>query len=242
MSYTLHHGEALSVLGQMPSASVDAVVTDPPYSSGGMVRGDRAQQSTRDKYVSSNAATRDDAHEFTGERGFAHWCALWLAECHRITTPGGIAAVWVDWRNLPTLTDSMQAGGWVWQGIVPWVKSNGRPRPGGFRNQAEYVVWGSHGPLRKTDDYLVGILSAAIIPSAKRVHVAEKPVDVLAELVKAAPPGGVVLDPFMGSGSTGVAALREGRRFIGVEMSATHYATAERRLAEAPAPAEALPW
>lgn len=62
------------------------------------------------------------------------------------------------------------------------------------------------------------------------MHITQKPVEVMQELVKICPPGGTVLDPFTGSGTTGVAALREGRRFIGVELS-EHYADiAEQRL------------
>lgn len=235
MSWCVIEGEALTELRAMPDASVDAVVTDPPYSSGGMVRGDR-MQSTSAKYVSSTAAHRGGAaNTFTGDnrdqRSFTLWCALWMMECARVTKPGGILASWIDWRNLPALTDAVQAAGYVWQGIVPWVKSNGRPRKGGFRNQCEYVVWASAGPLAKRDEYLTGYMSAPVIPGAKRHHVAEKPVDgVMDELVRAAPEGGVVLDPFAGSGSTGVAALRAGRGFVGFESNPDHAETARCRL------------
>ncbi|MDH6216660.1 DNA modification methylase [Streptomyces pseudovenezuelae] len=65
------------------------------------------------------------------------------------------------------------------------------------------------------------------------MHITQKPVEVMQELVKICPPGGTVLDPFTGSGTTGVAALREGRQFIGVELS-KHYADiAEERLQNA---------
>ena len=70
-------------------------------------------------------------------------------------------------------------------------------------------------------------------PPRDREHVTQKPVDVMRDLVKIAPEGGVVLDPFMGSGTTGVAAILERRRFVGVEMSEHYQQVAERRIREA---------
>jgi len=140
-------GDCLDVLRSMPDASVDAVVTDPPYSSGGMVRGDR-MGTTRDKYQSSDVQTEFES--FTGDnrdqRGFAYWCVLWLSECRRVTKPGGMICVFTDWRQLPTTTDAVQGGGWVWRGIVPWDKVQARPMPNRFRAQAEYMVWATNGP------------------------------------------------------------------------------------------------
>ncbi|MGQ4409056.1 DNA methyltransferase, partial [[Kitasatospora] papulosa] len=62
------------------------------------------------------------------------------------------------------------------------------------------------------------------------VHITQKPVEVMQQLVQVCPEGGTVLDPFTGSGSTGVAALRAGRRFVGVELSAHYADIAEERL------------
>lgn len=87
---TLYAGDALAVLASLPEASVDAVITDPPYSSGGMVRGDR-MAGTHYKYLSSDSAARDALAEFSGDnrdqRSYGYWCALWLAECLRVTRP-----------------------------------------------------------------------------------------------------------------------------------------------------------
>lgn len=68
-------------------------------------------------------------------------------------------------------------------------------------------------------------------PPRNRLHPNQKPEGLLQRIVEAhSLPGDVVLDPFMGSGTTGVAALREGRRFIGIELSPEHYETACRRI------------
>lgn len=235
MSWTLVEGEALGLLAQLDTHSVDALVTDPPYSSGGLLRGDRTGNSAATKYVSTGAKLVG-AGDFTGDnrdqRAFAYWEALWLTEALRAVKPGGLAAIFTDWRQLPSTVDAIQAGGWVWRGIVPWVKNNGRPQRGGFRNQAEYLVWGSSGPLpRDSDTYLPGVIFADIARGADKHHITAKPIALMDEVVKAAPPGGLVLDPFSGSGSTGVAAVRQGRRFLGFELSSDHAAAARRRLA-----------
>jgi site-specific DNA-methyltransferase (adenine-specific) len=235
------HGEALAELSRLVDDTVDAVVTDPPYSSGGMVRGDRAQPGEHRKYSGSSAArtlpgfdgdTRD-------QRGYAHWCALWLAQCHRVVRTGGAAVLFTDWRQLPTTTDALQAGGFVWRGIVPWWKPNSRPQSGRFAGSCEYVVWGSKGPMPV--DHQVAPLPGFYQASTPRDrdHLAQKPLEVMRGLVRVAPPGGLVLDPFAGSGTTGVAALVEGRRFLGFESSAFWAAHAADRLARLPLAAAA---
>lgn len=226
---TIYTGDALDVLHQLGTASVDALVTDPPYSSGGMVRGDRAGQSAIAKYVTTGSAMKAGV-EFTGDnrdqRGYAYWTALWLSEALRVVKPGGVALLFTDWRQLPTTTDALQAGGFVWRGIVPWHKPAARPQPGRFTAACEFVVWGSAGPMDndyKTQPTFPGFYQAS--SPKDRLHPTQKPLSVMREMVKIAPLDGLVLDPFLGSGTTGIAALTEGRRFVGVEQS-PHYADA----------------
>ena len=232
---TLYLGDCLEVLPKVEL--VDAVVTDPPYSSGGMLRGDR-MGSTRDKYQSSQV---DVEHpEFTGDnrdqRGFHAWAALWLMHALAITKPGGAAVLFSDWRQLPSMTDALQSGGWVWRGIVPWDKVNARPMPNRFRAQCEFAVWGTNGPRDFTmdgADYHPGILTEKPPGSSEREHTTQKPVGVMSSLCKIAPVGGLVLDPFMGSGTTGVGAMAVGRRFIGVEKEPRYFDIACRRIEDA---------
>lgn len=225
---TLYHGDALAVLASLPDSSVDAIVTDPPYSSGGFTRGDRTGNTTA-KYVSSG--TQRDLVDFAGDnrdqRGYAHWCALWLGEALRVCKPAGVCLLFSDWRQLPTTTDALQAGGWVWRGLVPWAKPTARPQAGRFTAQAEYVAWGSRGGMGM--DYSVPALPGWYLINAPRDrdHITQKPLELMRHLVRIVPKGGTVLDPFAGSGTTGVAALHEGRRFVGVEL-VEHFASVAR--------------
>lgn len=236
--YTIHHGDATTVLRTLATSSVDAVITDPPYCSGGQTMAARARP-TGEKYV--NTGTKHGLPDFEGDfrdqRGFLAWASQWLVECHRITRPGGHLLAFIDWRMLPTLTDAVQVAGWVWQGIVVWDKTTGcRPQLGRFRSQAEYVVWASRGPIdtRAHPVVLPGVLPVHPQRGGKQ-HQVGKPEALMDQLVAIVPPGGVVLDPFMGSATTGVAALRAGHRFVGMEMATGYFEVARRRLEAASA-------
>jgi site-specific DNA-methyltransferase (adenine-specific) len=228
-------GDALSLLACLPDGCVDLVLTDPPYSSGGLFRGDRTGDTER-KYV--NSEQMGNLPSFLGDnrdqRAYGYWCALWLAECLRVTRPGGILCCFTDWRQLPTTTDAIQAGGWVWRGIVPWDKTEAcRPQKGAFRAQCEYVLWGSNGPLPVSEDSpcLPGVVRL-YQPGGEKVHIAGKPLGLLRQLLPIVPKGSLVLDPFSGAGSVGMVCAEEGYRFIGFELDGYWVRRAEERREE----------
>jgi site-specific DNA-methyltransferase (adenine-specific) len=246
----LHEGESYAWLRSLPDASVDAVISDPPYSSGGFTRGDRTV-STVAKYEQTgnvHVHREDFAGDNRDQRSFLGWCTLWLSEALRVAKPGAPIAVFSDWRQLPTMTDAIQSGGWIWRGILPWDKTEGvRPQMGRPRAQAEYlvlgsaaiatdelaefVVWGSAGSMPPRED--VGVLSGVIryvVPKDDKHHLVGKPTAVMQCAARLCPPGGIVLDPFAGSGTTGVGALLEGRRFLGAEVMSSHASIARERL------------
>lgn len=231
--FEIHNAEALTFLRAMPSGSIDAVITDPPYCSGGQTMAERARP-TGKKYVTSGQKNTlpDFEGDFRDQRGFAAWAALWLGECMRALKPGGVLLTFIDWRMLPTMTDVVQVAGLVWQGIVVWDKTAGcRPQLGRFRSQAEYVVWASRGPMhpRAHPVVLPGVFQVQPRAGGKH-HQVGKPEPLMEQLVRIVPDGGTVLDPFAGSGTTGVAALRAGLRFVGCEMAPGYYEVARERL------------
>lgn len=229
------HGDALVVLPTLPTNSVDAVITDPPYNSGGRTNGERRAQSARGKYVSSDA--KHTLPDFTGDnrdqRSYTTWLSLILAECLRVTRDGGHALVFTDWRQLPATSDALQVAGWTWQGTIVWHKPINRPRRGGFRAACEYILWGTNGPYdNQREIYLPGMFSASQPGGRQRRHITQKPVEgLMRELVKICPEHGTILDPFAGSGSTGEAAALEGRQFLGIELSHRYHQVAAERLA-----------
>lgn len=237
--FQIYQGDSLEVLRTIPTASVDAIVTDPPYSSGGLMRSDK-MKSTTAKYLGKNAGGRP---AFSGDnrdqRSWVMWCILWMNECRRILKPGGYFLVFTDWRQLPACTDAFQGAGLVWRGLVSWDKGRAAraPHKGYFRHQCEYVIWGTSGPLEVPEADGVhpgpfdGSYTIPVIQSEK-LHQTGKPVQLMRELIKCVPVGGRILDPFMGSASTGVAALLEGREFIGVEMGEDYFDVSANRLQE----------
>lgn len=237
MTWSMHHGEAWEWLRSLPSESADALVTDPPYSSGGFTRGDRMGDPSK-KYRKSGSAERESfGGDNRDQRSFHVWAALWLTESHRVVKAGGRVIVATDWRQLPTICDAIQVAGFVWRGIAVWTKKGaGRPQRGRFRGDAEFFVWGSKGAIPMSGPVLPGTfeseaceVSCGPVPGAKRLHLTEKPVEVM-EAVLAYVPRGLVVDPFAGSGSTGAACLRRGLRFAGCELSDHYVALARRRL------------
>lgn len=222
----LYRGDCLAVLPIL-AGPFDAVVTDPPYSSGGQSKGDRARP-TGDKYLNNGAAKYPDfLGDTKDQRSYLHWSALWMSLCMERMAAGGLMIVFSDWRQLPVTTDAMQAAGVTWRGVAVWDKTGGaRPYKGGFRSQAEYIVWGSKGPLNG-ERYSPGVFRVNPLAGGK-LHQVGKPLPLMEDLVAACGPR--ILDPFMGSATTGVAALQQGKQFVGIEASQHYFQVAIERL------------
>jgi len=225
---TLYHGDALDILPTL--SGIGAVVTDPPYSSGGQYRGDRTQ-STVSKYVQSG--TLAYRPEFAGDnrdqRGLLAWCSMWLNAARIASDTGAPACVFTDWRQLPTMTDAVQAGGWTWRNVATWWKPGVRMQRGRFSSSAEFVIYGTNGPGEPTGmSSPQNVMSFAVVP--EKQHIAQKPVEVMRWVLGVVPPGALVLDPFMGSGSTLDAAKSLGLKGIGIDSDERYCEVAANRL------------
>jgi len=238
---TLYLGNAFDILPTLGAA--DAVITDPPYASGGLHRGDR-MASPLTKYVHGGVKREyeDFAHDAKDQRSWTSWCAAWMGLLQ--LKPGGYLLSFIDWRQLPALTDAIQWAGYLWRGVAPWDKGPGSraPHKGYLRHQAEYIVWGSAGPLPLATHAgpFPGVYRHTVRRSDKW-HMTGKPTPLMQELARIPAPGAEIRDPFMGSGSTGVGAIREGRRFVGIELSPIHFRTACERIERAHRERDALP-
>ena len=237
--FDLHFGDCLNVLPRLKGGSIDAIITDPPYSSGGAYRADRTQ--TTDKKYQHTAETNRSYATFSGDnrdqRSFEKWCYMWMSESLRVTREGGIFATFIDWRNIASMIDAVQIAGWVFRGIVPWYKGKDqRPRKGWFRANVEYLVMASNGPLL-TGHKAPGICADGIIYARingiEKYHQTGKPVEVATHLVTMRPDIQKVLDPFMGSGTTGIACMQTERYFIGIEKEKEYFEIAKERIENA---------
>jgi site-specific DNA-methyltransferase (adenine-specific) len=234
--HTLILGDCREVLPTLED--VDLVLTDPPYSSGGAMRSDR-NLDTGKKYRMTGVERQD--FNFSGDsrdqRALMFWCSDWMSQCVYATKPGGAILCFIDWRNLPCVVDAVQVGGWVYRGIIPWDKGEAtRPNKGWFRAQVEYIVAASNGALLQGAD-ADGICSPGFfhcgVNPADKFHLTGKPTDLVVSMLQTRNDWRTVLDPFMGSGTTGVACQRLGRRFIGIELDEGYFDIACRRIEEA---------
>lgn len=241
----LYQGDALDVLRSLDATEqIAATITDPPYSSGGFNLATKTQ-STATKYAqngrSSHASFSGDGRDALA---FLAWCDLWMRECRRLSQPGAYMLSFSDWRQLPAVAQAIQVAGFYWRGVVTWNKTlaSRAPHKGYFRHQVEFVPWGTNGPCHKAthDGPFPGCVSVRLDPR-KKLHQVAKPVELMRELVRCVPPGGVVLDPFAGSATTGVAAIEAGLGFIGIESDPHYFAISRDRLAEAIANRDADP-
>ena len=151
---------------------------------------------------------------------------LWFSRCYRLCREGAFAGAFTDWRQLPATTDYFQSAGFTWRGIAVWDKTHcARGIAGRFRNQCEYIIWGTAGSKKvkyrdgngKSISPLPGVLQETLKRSEK-LHVTGKPMTVMKWILDMTKPGDLILDPFAGSGTTCLATKQTGRRYIGIEF------------------------
>ena len=221
-------GDCIEVLRRMPDESVDAIITDPPYASGGKNESQRRSSTGMTKFW-KGAWFAGDA---MGTEGLVWLLRAMAFEAERILLPGASLLVFCDWRMWSAITPAMESAGLTLQTMIVWDK--GSPGTGvGFRATHELVAHlRKAGPPHFHAADGSNVIRVGRVHGPSKVHPTEKPVPLMESLIRiVSPRGGLVVDPFCGSGSTGVAALRLGRRFIGVERDPRYIAIAEERLA-----------
>lgn len=210
-------------------AGVDLVITDPPYSSG--ARTD-AERQVRGAMLRSLEDPDWFSHDAMTTWGFTWFIGSVVSELRSKLPEGAHLYVFSDWRQTSNLYGALEAYGYRVNHCLVWAKTH-FGMGSYWRNQHENIVFASNGkPNDMLDRGMGSVLTSPAVSFAARQHPTEKPLGLLSQIVRAAP-GEVVFDPFMGSGTTGVAAIKAGRRFIGCEINPNHFATAGKRLEEA---------
>ncbi|WP_300545712.1 site-specific DNA-methyltransferase [Maricaulis sp.] len=250
-------GECVEVMKSLPDGSVDLVFADPPYNlqlGGDLHRPDNSKVSAVD----------NDWDQIGGFDEYDLFTWSWMEEARRVLKPNG--AIWVigSYHNIFRVGGILQdAGFWVLNDII-WRKSNPMPNFKGtrFTNAHETLIWAAKSKDgRPTFNYAamkalndgVQMRSDWTLPicsggerlkgkDGKKAHPTQKPEALLHRvLLSTTNPGDIVLDPFFGTGTTGAAAKRLGRHFIGIERDPDYLDVARARLdAITPASTEAL--
>ncbi|VFU10436.1 site-specific DNA-methyltransferase [Methylocella tundrae] len=251
-------GDCIEELARLPAASVDLVFADPPYNLQLESTLSRPDQSIVD-------AVDDDWDKFAS---FSHYDAFtrsWLEAVRRVMKPDATIFVIGSYHNIFRVGSLLQDQGyWILNDIV-WRKTNPMPNFRGrrFTNAHETLIWAAKGAGAKNYRFNYELLKAGnedcqlrsdwLFPictgherlkdeSGHKTHPTQKPEALLARILLAATNAGdVVLDPFFGSGTTGAAAKRLGRHFVGIEREEIYAAAARKRIAAVePLPHEAI--
>lgn len=223
MTVQMYCGDCLDVLPTLDADSVDAVVTDPPYGIGF-------------EYTSGKDVTTTPA-------AYGEWVKRWYPEVIRIVRPGGLIAIWQAQLYFRHFWDWFGDDIRIYCAAKNFVQLRKTPINYGYDPVVMRYKSGA-SPLcpvkqHRSVDYFVANTAAVVsdMTRIEKAHPCPRPLDQTAEIVRNFTlPGGTVLDPFMGSGTTGVACVQEDRSFIGIEREQTYYAIAERRIATAQPP------
>ncbi len=227
----VYRGDCLELLREIDDASVDLVLTDPPYCAGGYMEAQRGQSQAQGLRTDT-AGFRWFAGDNLTTVGLVWLLRAVLVECRRILKPDRSALVFCDWRMIAALAPALESSGLRWRNLIVWDKGSGGLGVG-FRPVHECVLEFTNGATeyRRTD--ATNVIRAARIAGVNKIHPAEKPREVLADLISTCTaPGGLVVDPFAGSGSTLEAARDCGCQAIGIELAPEYAATAAKRIAQ----------
>ena len=227
-NYTVVNGDCLDYLGQIPDNSIDLILTDPPYNI--------AQYSTGNINLPGRSALNND---------LAEWDLIpidpfdLLPDFKRIIKPDGNIFVFTSYNLIGKWHEAFDSEFDTFQFFI-WHKTNPAPKifKNGFLNSCEMIacMWNKGHKWNFSDQRnMHNFFESPICMKPERLsepkHPSQKPVRLLEHIVSiASNENDVVFDPFMGVGSTGVAALRNKRRFIGIEIEKNYFDAAEMRI------------
>lgn len=225
--WALYAGDCLDVLRKLPDDSIDVVCTDPPYCSGGR----NPTQARGILSKSNHSRTEWFLGDNMGSDTYLWWMREVARQCVRIAKMGSQAQVFTDWRQYTTTVAAWESVGWTLRNVLVWDKARGGAMGSYWRNNHEWVCIFSKGKPRPLAHRSTYNTWTGTKPQGGQ-HPTEKPVDLMRYLLSSVG-GGAVLDPFAGSGTTGVAALAEGMEFVGIDHEPAFVDIAAARLREA---------
>ncbi|WP_205763532.1 DNA-methyltransferase [Pseudopontixanthobacter vadosimaris] len=233
-THTFHTGDCLDVMKTLPSESVDLIVTSPPYNLG-WNRGGFSNSLWQNAALADGYASYDDARK---PADYIAWQKEVLLECWRLLSPQGA----IFYNHKPRVQKGVLQTpldlnpDLPLRQIVIWNRGSGHNFSRSFFVPThEWIVVFAKPDFRLNGGTTRGKDVWDIQPERNNPHPAPFPVE-LAQRAIAATSAQVVLDPFTGSGTTGVAALREGRNFIGIEIDPDYVRSAELRIKNEAAP------
>lgn len=213
--YKLYKGDCLEVMNNIEDGSVDLVVTDPPY---GMNFQSHRRKEVYDKIKNDESL---------------NWLDEFFEQVNRVMKDNTAIYVFCSWHNVDKFKITFEKY-FKLKNILVWVKNNhgSGDLKAAYAPRHEFVLYGHKGRRlfeeKRYDDVMF------FDKTGNKNHPTEKPVDFMELLIRnSSCEGNIVFDPFMGSGSTGVACLNTNRDFIGIELDEGYFEIAQNRIEEA---------
>jgi len=244
--YELIHGDCTEVLARYPNEKFDLIFADPPYFlSAGGITCKSGKMTSVNKAAWDSARSLADIHDFN---------LKWLALCREKLSSDGTMFISGTFHNVYSIGFALQSLGFKILNDISWFKVNPPPNLSCryFTHSTEQIIWVkksakarhtfNYAAMKAIGDPTPGkqMLSLwRITPPAKKEkifgkHPTQKPIELLRRIVLAASKeGDVVLDPFLGSGTTGVAAVMLGRRFVGIDSESEYIELSKKRIQHA---------
>lgn len=211
---TLYLGDCREMFAEIGTGTVAAVVTDPPYG------------------INTKSDGMGKLSPWADWCNSSYWYADWLATCQRLV--GNTGCVWscLNWRSMVTFQKASADIRWPIESLLIWDKDwIGPGGPKGLRPSYEMVALFAADLFGLEDRSLRDVQQFKWSSIKPNGHPAEKPENLMTWLIDISTKrGDVVMDPFMGSGTTGAAATKTGRQFIGCEMDEAWFDVACRRI------------
>ena len=224
---TLYRGDCLEILPTLPK--VDAVITDPPFSSGARTDAGKSVRGA----MTRGAKWQADwfSHDNMATHGFLTLMRLLGRAIIEQSNIGARSHWFIDWRMYPNLYGALESCGWVVKNLIVWDKKHFGMGTN-YRNQHELILYAEKGDTIFPSHSTGNVIQFARIDNEN--HPTEKPVGLIEKLIEASTlSDDKILDPFMGSGTTGVACMNLGRKFIGIEIERKYFDIACERIEQA---------
>jgi site-specific DNA-methyltransferase (adenine-specific) len=226
---TIYHGDTLDILSALDiEGGAHAIITDPPYASGARTEADKSSSGAMLRGV--RWASKPIENDQMTTTGF-----LWLMRqmCYAarpLLVDGGSLLSFIDWRQWPNLVGAVESTNFRVNQMIVWDKES-YGLGNGFRSQHELILHASKGTPN-----IHGRSTGNVLPykrDANDDHPSPKPVSLITRLIGVVTTSGdLIIDPFMGAGSTLRAARNLGRRAIGIEIEERYCEIAARRLSQ----------